>query len=271
MFWSTGKKSKHRYLSIFALVALFLTLLPTSIRALEYQSVSEGLDYAVSKNPGGTLPKIHLLRVDLHHYQIKVLDAREMKSQALSVKEMALRGKALAAINANFFDPDRKPLGLVVEGGKMKNAPKPVSWYAAFLVKNDSAKVAKIYDAKLAQSFDEAVQAGPRLVVAGKSPKLKSETSPKSAVGIDAQGRVVLIATEGSAEINELARWLALSEKKGGAGLSNALNLDGGSSTQFFAKAGSLDLWIPGYSHVPIALGVFKKVEDAKKNYSPSR
>jgi len=94
-------------------------------------------------------------------------------------------------------------------------------------------------------------------VVNGRTPRLKEEISPKSAVGIDKDGNLILIATEGSVEINKLAKLLAKPEKQGGAGLSQALNLDGGSSTQFYFKSGDRELSIPGLAKVPVGLGVF--------------
>lgn len=225
-------------------------------RALDYRSLEEGLAYSTLQADGA---KLHLLKVDLKRYQVKVLDARDWKSPALPVKTFAEKSKALAAINANFFDTEDRPLGLVLQEGKLKNPPKKISWWASLLLKGDRASIQKAFDKEQVLSWDNGVQAGPRLVVAGKTPKLKEEISPKSAVGIDRQGHLVFVVSEGSVEINRLAALLAKKEKDGGVGLQNALNLDGGSSTQFFAKAGDLTLSIPGIARVPIALGLFRK------------
>lgn len=236
---------------------LFSTLFLAKVWALDYHSLEKGLDYASLQTENGT--KIHVLKVDLTRFQAKVLDARDLKSQTLAVKTLAEKSKALAAINANFFDGEGKPLGLVLQNGKLKNPPKKVSWWASLLLKDDSIQIEKNVGAEQSLKFQNGVQAGPRLVVNGKTLKLKEEFSPKSAVGIDRQGKLVLIATEGGIEINQFAGWLAKREKAGGAGMWQALNLDGGSSTQFFAKAGDLDLWVSGLAKVPVALGIFRK------------
>jgi uncharacterized protein YigE (DUF2233 family) len=244
-------------LSILLLFLLILLARPAS--AITYRNLADGLEYGNYQGKNGDPIKLHLFRVDLHKLKVKILDARELQAKVLSVKSMAEQTQALAAINANFFDENLKPLGLIVEEGKLKNPPHPSSWYAALLIKGTQARIAKDVDRETAKGFDIVIQAGPRLVIAGSVPKLKAESSPKSAIGIDSQGRLVFIVSEGSAEINEMAKILAGSEKNGGVGLLNALNLDGGSSTQFFAKVGDFTLWLPGLNQVPIALGIFKK------------
>ncbi|HCU25893.1 MAG TPA: hypothetical protein DF383_12820 [Deltaproteobacteria bacterium] len=240
-------------------LALFFVVsgMPRSAAALTYRHLEKGLDYATLETAGSA--KLHLLKVDLKLFKIKVLDARDFKVSALSVKKLAEKNQALVAINANFFDRDSRPLGLVLQEGRLKNPPKKISWWAGLLLKNASAKIEKIFDPAAPLPYQNAVQAGPRLVVAGRTPKLKEEVSAKSAVGIDRQGKVVFIASEGRIEINRLAALLAKKEQDGGVGLRDALNLDGGSSTQLFARAGNLDLWISGFSDVPIALGVVRK------------
>jgi uncharacterized protein YigE (DUF2233 family) len=81
-----------------------------------------------------------------------------------------------------------------------------------------------------------AIQAGPRLVVNGKVPKLKSEISQKTAIGINRKGEVILLTTLYPFSVNELAKLMAKPESKGGLGCRYALNLDGGSSSQLYAR-----------------------------------
>ncbi len=239
-------------------IAVFL-LVPLNSWAIVYRSLEPGLEYAAFEP--GNLPgtKIHLLKVDLKNFSVRVIDARELKSKALPVKSMAEKTQALAVINANFFDEDQKPLGLVLQKGAVKIPPRNVSWWAALLIGNHHAKIAKVYSTEAVQGYQEGLQAGPRLVVSGSTPRLKTEISAKSAVGIDRKGNLVLLVSEGILEINELAKILATPEKRGGVGLPHALNLDGGSSTQFFARVGDWKLNLPGVSKVPVGLGVFRR------------
>jgi uncharacterized protein YigE (DUF2233 family) len=249
MSWSIVKKS------LFALTGLLLW--PTLVLA-EFQSLQPGLEYQELALHQGTT-SLHLLRVDLKKYSIKPIDGRNLGKASLTVKEMAQKKGAIAVINANFFDPDKKPLGLVLLDGKIKNAFHPTSWWASFLIKGTQAKITKVFSPAKVKGYQQGIQAGPRLIVNGRPPKLKKEASPKSAIGIDPQGRVLLIATSSPMEIGALADILARPKKKGGLGLTQALNLDGGSSTQFFLKTADKEVYLPGMTKVPVGLGIFSK------------
>jgi len=253
---------RHRFLiswKAFLIFSAWVWLFgnPGSASAVSYRNIEPGLGYATLAPDAATT--LHLLKVDLKHFKIRVLDARDLKSATLPVKAFVEKSQALAAINANFFDTQSQPLGLVLQDGKLKNPPKKISWWATLLLKNGRASIEKAFEKGYVQQFDNGVQAGPRLVVEGRAPKLKEEFSPKSAIGLDGHGNLIFIVSQGSIEINQLAQLLAKKEKDGGVGIRNALNLDGGSSTQFFAKAGDLNLSITGFNRVPIALGLFRK------------
>ncbi len=240
-------------------LALLFFIAPSSLFALSYQSLEKGLDYAVWTSKGSDLFKLHLFKIDLHRYKIKVLNARDHQLYSMTSKEFTEKNKALLSWNANFFDERSRPLGAVLQDGKLVSHPKHTPWYAALLLKGDEGKIEKTYQPSEFLKFENGLQAGPRLVVQGKPLKLKPEISPKTAIGFDEKGILTLIVSEGSIEINQLAKILSTPVKQGGIGLKSALNLDGGSSTQLYAKKGKFELWIPGLTKVPIAMGVFKK------------
>ncbi len=228
------------------------------LQALEYQALGEGLAYASWQIPQG-ITVLHLLRIDLENFEIRPILASAFGQRADSVQNLAESSKALAAINANFFDENKRALGLVLLREKILSAPQNTSWWAALLLKNHTAQIKKIQTQSQVEGFRHGIQAGPRLVVAGKAMKLKSENSAKSAVGLNRQGYLFLIATDGPIEINQLAQILARPESQGGIGLTQALNLDGGSSAQFFLKTKEKKLSLPGLVKVPVALGVFPR------------
>lgn len=227
--------------------------------ALNYKTLEPGLDYAELAVQNEAKSTLHILRIDLKKFNVKPIEARDYSATSLSVKTMSEKSGALAVLNANFFDPQRKALGLILKDGVVKNSFKNISWWGVFLLNKSYAKIAKLSQEAEAKGFEQGVQAGPRLVVKGSPMKLKSEFSAKSAIGLDAKNRVYLIASQGSVEINELAKFLAKSLKSGGLGLTDALNLDGGSSTQFFVKRGEFQRWVPAFATVPVGLGVFRR------------
>jgi uncharacterized protein YigE (DUF2233 family) len=98
------------------------------------------------------------------------------------------------------------------------------------------------------------VQGIPRLVVEGKIPQLKPQLAERTAVC--AGGGVVVLVVSTRAEATALARFLADAPDKGGLGCRDALNLDGGQSTQLVVKLPTLALSLPGGWSVPNALVV---------------
>lgn len=170
------------------------------------------------------------------------------------------RPRALAVLNGGYFDERGRPLGWLVCDGREQSALRPAGW-AAFVI--DGAGRARVVPAREAARLDsvaQAVQAGPRLVVAGAPNPLKPQVAVRSFVGVDARGRIVLGTTSPfPAEANALARALAASEEAGGAGLVDALNLDGGGSAQLWIRGAAddgSDVALPGLSPVPDLLVV---------------
>src|SRR4029079_12047877 len=104
-----------------------------------------------------------------------------------------------------------------------------VQWSALIVEKGE----ARIVPARHAPIGKVMVQGMPRLVVAGKVEHLKNQIARRTAVCADGK-RLALIVTS-AAEFNAFARFLAAPIDQGGAGCVDALNLDGGPSTQLVA------------------------------------
>ena len=71
-----------------------------------------------------------------------------------------------------------------------------------------------------------------------------------------AEGNVVVLVVSTKAEATAFARFLADPPDNGGLGCWDALNLDGGPSTQLVVKLPALTLSLPGGWGVPNALVV---------------
>jgi uncharacterized protein YigE (DUF2233 family) len=96
------------------------------------------------------------------------------------------------------------------------------------------------------------VQGIPRLLVGGKVQQLKPQIAERTAVC--AEGNIVVLVVSTKAEATAFARFLADPPDNGGLGCSDALNLDGGPSTQLVVKLPALALSLPGGWGVPNAL-----------------
>src|SRR5688500_15528147 len=87
---------------------------------------------------------LHAVRVDPEQWSVNVY-----LSQDASAREVVNEKNAVFAINANFFDTERRPLGLVVRNNEQVRGLRPTSWQAIFLMREDgSAEIVRVDDWK---------------------------------------------------------------------------------------------------------------------------
>jgi uncharacterized protein YigE (DUF2233 family) len=241
---------------IFILHFILVSLLWASLSyAADWSALSSGLLYKnVQISLNESVVSLKALKIDPSQYTIKPVIS-EISS---SVQKMAQKTGALAVINANFFDTEGNVLGLVRKDNKNINNLKKISWWSVFCLKKSQAKI--VHTTQYSDAFcEQAVQAGPRLVVDGVMPKLKDELSRKTVVGIDRQGYIVFVVSKQEIPIKLLAEVMTLPEKKGGFDCPNAINMDGGGSAQIYIKDAPVESNLPSFVEVPVGLGVFKK------------
>ena len=103
----------------------------------------------------------------------------------------------------------------------------------------------------------QAVQGWPVLVYPGGSPADIADNGSRSrrtAIGIDAEGRVILVVVDKPMfTLIELADWLASSD----LGLVSALNLDGGGSTGLVVDAGEEYTVIDSLGPLPAVIAAY--------------
>lgn len=166
---------------------------------------------------------------------------------------------ALAVLNASYFDERGRPLGLLVEDGRMLSRANERGW--AWAAISSGRLVLRQAREEVPPGVTQAVQAGPLLVRAGAAlPSSSPRRARRSFLGSDASGRIVLGATNGSLLLGELAALLARPESEGGAGLVEAINLDGGSSSQLWIAGDEPPLKVGGIP-VPAFVAVFPRPE----------
>ena len=235
------------------LVLLVLVLLPQYIIAAPaWQTVMPGLEYAQFSPSAASWGRLHVFRLDPYQYHLSLALASEQEQRSLSVKRLAQAHNALVAINGGFFSPDFKPLGLRVKNGELLNPVKRTSWWGIFYVARNRIRIVAQREYRQPKGLQFAIQGGPRLIVNGRIPKLKAGLAQRTAIGYDKRGRVLLVATQNHAmSTTTLARFLRDTPS---IRCFQALNLDGGSSTQMYANISDLDLDIAGFSTVTDAL-----------------
>ena len=192
------------------------------------------------KKSDGSKISIYTLKVDPLKYDISVLYGNRT---GLTIGDIKKDENIFAAINGGFFAPgqDFHPIGLLTAEGKKINPNTDYwSYSGVFYITEDPFDPYGIctnesyYDTNVT----EAVQSFPILVWNGNpyaEYKDKEEAS-RSAIGIDEEGNILLIATEsrikGGLTLEEFSIAISSMEIK----CRKALNLDGGSSTQMYVK-----------------------------------
>ncbi len=210
-----------------------------------WQTVLPGLDFSVQKQASFSGSRALLAyRIDVQRYDFKLV----FSNSTAFVSDMAKSVGALLAINGGYFSKEFKPLGLRMNDYQLINPKKNISWWGIFYIKQGRAHIVANRDYAAAKNSEFAIQAGPRLLIKGSIPLLKAGVAQRSGICIDKNRRVILAVTENNALT--LTQWAkALRDK----GCLDALNLDGGTSSQLYAD-------LPGHRHT---VSNYKSVSDA--------
>ena len=238
------KVTKYTLLTI----ALLAPLVATAASP-QWRTLAPGLQYT-------SLPseKIHAFRIDLKAYQLSLISATHKKQPPFFIKPIAIKTKALIVINGGFFSPTFQPLGLRIHQGNVLHQLKNISWWGIFSIQNNKAQITSKNNYRYTSRITFALQAGPRLLVKGKIPPLKGGAAERSALGITKKGRLIVAISKDQLTTSQFANRL-----KNALGCYNALNLDGGSSSQLYAHIGDFSLYLPSLRPVADVIAVTKR------------
>jgi uncharacterized protein YigE (DUF2233 family) len=257
-FCNLIERASSKHTGVFYLFFLLLILLMpfNSYAEGRWQKLSAGIEY--QDLAGGILTPwthIYAFRIDLHKNKLALVKAKNLALTNASADQFAVHSKALLSINGGFFDHQFNPLGLRINNKKLENPVKRISWWDIFYIKNNKAYIARLNHFNPDSDIDFAVQSGPRLLVKQKIPSLKAGDADRTALGITADGKVIiLVSTNAAMSTTELAKLLRLPPLS----CVDAINLDGGSSSQLYAHIGSFLLKVHGFSNVSDAITVNK-------------
>jgi uncharacterized protein YigE (DUF2233 family) len=194
----------------------------------------------------------HLLTVDLEGTEMRLLDARDLGEKALTAREFQARSGATAVVNGPFFDLDGTPMGLLVVDGEQRGSLRPVDW-GVFALDESGPSIVHTKEWADRPGVSQAFQVGPRLLVEGAVVPLKRQSARRTALCVLEDARLKVAVVDQKVDATRLASFL--SEQ----GCVDALNLDGGGSTQLYLKRASAEVDVPGDEPVPVALAFFAK------------
>jgi uncharacterized protein YigE (DUF2233 family) len=169
------------------------------------------------------------------------------------VEQIVAPYPVVVAANASFFDTDGRAMGLAVDQGRVTATSNRRPWGALVI---DGTQGRIVLGADIQNPLDHRliVQGIPRLVVGGQVQPLKPQVAERTAVC--AKGNILVLVVSTRVDATAFARFLADPPDRGGLGCRDALNLDGGPSTQLVVKLPTLALSLPGGWGVPNALVV---------------
>ncbi|GAA5495614.1 hypothetical protein Rhal01_01793 [Rubritalea halochordaticola] len=185
---------------------------------------------------------LHLISFDSRQYHLEVADQPKGPGSLWpDAKSCGTAKQALASINAGFFTPEGKPLGLVIENGTKRGYNNPSSLGSAFYYIDTNKKITAIARRKHLNNLTKnltpthLLQAGPMLSDGGHTVKglSKQNARKRSFIAHDGADHW-LIGYADACTLEQLSKAIA-GKKLAGCQISNAMNLDGGRSS---------DLWI---------------------------
>lgn len=224
--------------------------------ATNWRTIAPGLSYTtINHDPTNSTSAIHAFQIDLKKYELDIVLAKDFKEQSASIRELAQRSNATIAINGGFFSPEYVPLGLRIQNGKLLSNIKGTSWWGIFAIRYNRPHIFAQANYKVMPQTTMAVQSGPRLVINNTIPPLKGGLAERSALGITEDGKIVIAATQqASMSTKAFAEYLDKPLAQGGLNCRDALNLDGGRSTQLYAQIGQFRVHIPNLSNLTDAV-----------------
>ncbi|OGO96221.1 MAG: hypothetical protein A3F41_05335 [Coxiella sp. RIFCSPHIGHO2_12_FULL_44_14] len=230
------------------LTSLLMLSIPwvTSASSPAWRNLAPGLQYtALSPFIFYHSKKIHAFRIDLKRYPLMLVTAHQQQQSSFFVTQAAPLWEALVAINGGFFTPRFQPLGLRIQNGKILSPLKKTPWWGIFIMQNHRAQIVGNPHYRYSPHIRIAIQAGPRLVIDGRIPSLKGGLAARSALCLTKKGDLLILITDNlTLTTREFATILQSPEKQGGLACYNALNLDGGTSSQLYAAVRSWRLAI---------------------------
>lgn len=209
--------------------------------------------------PGGNYPFTHFvaLRVDPAQYNFR---AHYRPGEPLYASEWRdLLPNAQVIINANFFDPQGRALGLIVVDGVAYG--QSYAGFGGFLqVQNGQVRVrSNITEPYTGEPFEQAVQGYPVLVTDGAASFANTRgdrVSRRTVIAQDRAGRIIVLVTSSffGMRLVDLSAYLPTTDLD----LQTAVNLDGGGST-FLLLTGDTAQTVPSLDPVPAVLAIYPR------------
>ncbi len=227
-------------------------------RGVEFRTI------ALERTEPSQTVELKVLRFDTRWIVPRVLRSAQFQLKAANAKSFAEKSGALAAINANYFDTEGKPLAFLKVANQTINAriARTALYTGVFAIKDQKPFIVH-RDDFVPDQCEEGLQSGPLLLYHGIAQEITASPSRprrRALIAIDQQQRLLIAVADsilGGLHLPELQE--LFSEAMWQIGATDLLNLDGGGSAQIYIKTGKFVDMIAGTSDVPVAIGFFRR------------
>jgi len=202
---------------------------PSSVRGLEHRYI------VAEDSAAGDRASLELAIFSTKSCRLRVID--QPNEPRVDLEEVITRGNFLAGVNGGYFDPDYKPIGLlVVDGTIIAPLQKARLLSGVLSASPKKVQIFRIAEFSMAQKPDAAVECGPMVVDLGKSVRgLESTRTARrtfAAVGAGDKAALGFCSDVTLADLSNILAAISIPDFK----IQRALNLDGGSSSAFWFK-----------------------------------
>ena len=219
---------------------------------------------------GREFPGLDLLavRIDPKEYDFRVVAVPQNEIPSSYISSVAAQEGAHFAINGSYFNSDLGILGLAISDGNVVSKMTTVGENRGiFYVDAKGRPGLNHRDNFSTKNVSQALQSGPWLVRGGKRKttyKNPDHVRRRSAMCVDDDGLLVFIITDTFINGITLPDLAGLMEEEGAGELfcREALNLDGGTSSQMMLWTGQNTILVRGFINVPVYIVAVPKSEE---------
>jgi len=186
---------------------------------------------------GSLIARVSCATFDEKQHTLRVIDSPSPGTATLD--SVLSKSNAIAGVNGAYFHSDFKPVGLVVVDGKTQHSFEKAKLLSGILTVRSTGSIAIIRSGQFSAKAPppaQALQCGPMLVEKGSPVAGLNATrnARRTAVATGPKGKVALVYIT-SVTLADAAQILSLPNVFGTWKPTTALNLDGGSSSGFWA------------------------------------
>jgi exopolysaccharide biosynthesis protein len=225
-------------------ICALLCFLPGTLfaewRVLDRQPAEpgDGVPFRLKVTDGSKTAELLLIAAHPSAFAFRVVSNDEGRYG--SVEDPARAEDAVAGVNGGYFQPDGTPVGLLISDNRTVHKFETAKLLSGvFFVRDGKPGLVRSQRFGKIKSASQAIQCGPFLLEDGKSLNgLNNERSAPRTFVFMGNDSVWGFGICRSVTLAEMSQILSLHDLLGHTSLVTALNLDGGSSTQFWARSG---------------------------------